>query len=292
MENKSTWAFRIGLFIVVLTWFAFSIYQAGKSIFNFDPEVAFTDLPGSVGLGFRTVTGFVAVISILFYLVKRPIAPCEVKITFRWLVLLQVAYWVFFLPAAVWGFQYRSLLYTQEFFMIEAGIPCLVEGIVMPAVLLVLFFKLGSDKPAQGAIKWGLIAAAANIFVVWFNYTSQWWSEIYLNGTGFLVQSLVYAFEFGLTVVGLLLLAVGAAVYARNSAGATSLSQLNFRKAGLILTALGLYFDILLLLHVLVPAGGSLLTVWPTFAIDHNVDLWMATLPVVGLPLVFSKKRA
>lgn len=292
MEKNSQWAFKIGLFIVVLTLFAFTIYQSGKSIFNFEPEVAFTDLPGSIGLGFRTVIGFVAVITVLFFLVKRDLSPTETMTTFRWLVLLEAAYWLFFLPSGIWGLQYSSPLYAQEFFIIEAGLPCLVEGIVMPTVLVVLFFKLGPNKPAQGAIKWGLIAAAANIFVLWFNYTAQWWSEIFLQGTSFLSQYRLYTFEFVITVGGLLLLAAYAAVYAKNSSKTETLAGLNLRKAGVIVTALGLYFDIILLLSFLFgDTSAGKLTVWPDFIGRHNVSLWLATLPLVGLPLLFSKKR-
>jgi hypothetical protein len=291
VENKSLWAFKIGLFIVALTWFSFTIYQSGKSIYNFYPPVAFTDLPGSIGLGFRTVTSFLAVIVILFSLAKRDMSTSEIVTSFRWLVLLSAAYWVFFLPSSVWGFQFSSIGYPQEFFIIETGLPCLVEGIVMPTVLVVLFFKLSVNKPAPDAIKWGLIAGAANIFVLWFNYTSQWWSEIFLRGIGFLTKYPLYAFEFVITVCGLLLIAVYATVYAKNSSGAETLAGLNLRKAGIIVTAVGLYFDVIMLLWLLFGDAG-VLTIWPTFSVLHNVDLWMVTLPLVGLPLIFSKKKS
>lgn len=291
MGNKSLWAFKIGLFIVTLTWFSFTMYQWGKSTYNFYPPIAFTDLPGSIGLGFRTVTSFIALIVVLFSLAKRDMTPPETVTSFRWLVLLSAAYWIFFLPSSVWGFQFKSIGFTQEFFIIEAGLPTLVEGIVMPTVLVVLFFKISPNKPARDAIKWGLIAAAANIFVLWFNYTAQWWSEIYLHGTEFLISSPRYGFEFIVTVCGLLLLGVYAAVYAKNSSGTETLAGLNLRKAGVILTALGLYFDLIALLWLVLGDPG-ILTVWPIFSVLHNVDLWMVTLPLVGLPLIFSEKKS
>ncbi len=289
--NKSLWAFKIGLFIVVFTLFVFTIYQSGKSIYNFDPQVAFTDLPGSIGLGFRTVIGFIAVVSVLFFLIKRDLSPCETKSTFRWLVLLEAAYWLFFLPAGVWGMQYSNPLYSQGFFIIEAGLPCLVEGLVMTTVLVVLFFKLGANKPIKDAIKWGLISVAAGIFVFWFNYTAQWWSEIFLQGTDFLLQFRMYLFEFILTVVGLFLLGVYAVVYAKNSSKAETIAELNPRKAGIIVILFGLYFDIILLLSFLFgDTSGGKLIVWPNFIAPHNVDMWMAALPIVGVPLLFFKK--
>ena len=289
VENKSKWAFKIGLFIVVLTWFSFTMYKFGATVLNLT-DVPFTDIPGSVGFGFRAAASFIALIVTLFYLVKRELSASEVITSFRWIVLLEAAYWALFFPAAIWGFDFQGVQYSREFFIIEAGLPCLVEAVVMPTVLVALFFKLSPNKPAQGAIKWGLIAAAAHLFVFWFNYTSQWWSEIFLHGTELITNSHVYSFEFAITVAGLLLVAVYAAVYAKNASKAKTLGELNLRKAGLIVTGLGLYFDAILLLWLLFGDVGGL-TVWPTFSVLHNVDLWMATLPLVGLPLIFSKKQ-
>jgi general stress protein CsbA len=265
------------------------MYKFGTTVFNLT-DVPFTDIAGSVGFGFRAAASFMALIVTILYLVKRGLSTCEVVTSFRWIILLEAAYWALFLPAGIWGFNFQSVLYSREFFILEAGLPCLVEALVMPTVLVVLFFKISPNKPAQGAINWGLIAAAAHLFVFWFNYTSQWWSEIFLQGTALITNSHVYTVEFALTVVGLLLITAYAAVYAKNSSKAKTLGELNLRKAGLILTGLGLYFDALLLLWFLFGDMGGL-TVWPTFAVLHNVDLWMATLPLIGVPLIFSKKR-
>jgi hypothetical protein len=290
IENKSNWAFRIGLFIIALTWLFFSIYQSGKSIFNFDPELAFTDLPGSIGLGFRTVAAFVALVTILIFLVKRDLSKLELLTNFRWILLFEAVYWLVFLPSGIWGFQYSGVQYSHEFFIIETGLPCIVQGLIMPPVLVMLFFKLSPKRPAKGAIKWGLIAAVAQILVFWFNYTSQWWSEIYLDGTKFLTQYPMYALEFAGTVGGLLLLAVYAILYARRMSGVESLDGLDLRHAGFIITLLGLYFDIIVLLWLLFGNVGTL-TVWPTISVDHNLNLWLVSLPLVGLPLIFSKKQ-
>ena len=290
MENKSQWAFKIGLFIVVLTWFSLTMYKFGTTVLNLT-DVPFTDMPGSVGFGFRAAASFMALIITLFYLVKRDLSTSEVITSFRWIVLLEAAYWMLFLPAAIWGFDFQSVLYSREFFILEAGLPCLVEALVMPTVLVVLFFKLSPNKPAQAAIKWALIAAAAYLFVFWFNYTSQWWSEIFLSGTDFLSKSMLYSFEFAITVGGLLLIAVYAAVYAKNHFGTKTLSSLNLRKAGIIVTSLGLYFDAIWIAWLVFGNVGPL-TVWPTFSVLHNVDLWMVSLPLVGLPLLLSKNAA
>ena len=290
MEKNSRMPLKVGLLIIALFWFGLTLYQFGRFLFNC-VDVPFTDIPGSVGFAFRTVASFIAVVTLFFYVVKRDFSAAEAITSFRWIILLMAAYWLLFLPSAVWGFQYNAIAYPQEFFIIETGLPCLVEALVMPTVLVVLFFKLNVTKPSNDAIKWGLIAAAANIFVFWFNYTAQWWSEIYLQEIGVFSKYPVYMFEFIITVGGLLLLGIYAAVYAKNSVGKT-LADLDLRGAGVILTGLGLYFDLIVVLWLLFgDVSGGALTVWPTFIVLHNVDLWMATLPLVGIPLMLYRKK-
>ncbi len=291
MENNSPWALKIGLFIVVLTWLAYTLFTFGRFLIT-GVDVPFTDVPGRIGFGFRTASAFLAFITVLFYSVKRDFSRTEAINTTRWIVLLEAAYWIMFLPAAVWGFQQSTVQFSQEFFIIEAGLPCLVEAIVMPTVLIALFFKLNPNKPAEGFIKWVLIVVAAEILVFWFNYTSQWWAEIYYQGTGFLGQSHVAILEFIMTTVGLLLLGAYAAIFTTSAKGTRRVSDLNFRKGGAILTLLGLYFDLILLFWIVFPFADGTLTIWAPFIIDHNVDLWMATLPLIGVPLMFYKKPA
>jgi len=288
LENRSSWIFKTGLFIVALSWFSFTMYKFCTTVLNLT-DVPVTDMPGSVGFGFRAAASFIALIVSLFYLVRRELSTVELITSLRWIVLLEATYWLLFLPAGFWGFNFQSVLYSREFFIIEAGLPCLLQAIVMPTVLGVLFLKVSPKKSSVNAIQWAIVALAAYIFVFWFNYTSQWWSEIYLQGTEFILSSGRYAFEFTLTVVGLLLVAVYTAACAKSSFKAKNLKDFKIRKIGLILALLGLYFDVILVLWFLF-GGSTVLTVWPTFVVLHNVDLWMATLPMVGLMLLFSKE--
>lgn len=291
METRSShWIFKIGLFLVVLSWFSFTLYQLSKSIIN-GVSVPFTDMPGIIGLGFRAAAGFVALVTILFYLVKRGFSLPEVVTSTRWVVLLEAAYWASLLPSAIWGFQFNSIRYPREFIIIETALPCLVEAVLMPAVLSVLFLKFNLKKPAEGAIKWALIAGTATIFVFWFNYAMQWWAEVILRGIGFITLYPVNVFGFALTAGGLLALTLYAGAYAKKSSGTETLTGLNLKKAGVIVTAFGLYFDITFLLWLLFgsPSGWS---IWHTFFVYHNVDLWIMTLPLAGLPLLFSKQNS
>ncbi len=289
MKGSAFWAFKIGLFIVVLAGFAFTLYQLGKTLFSSGIYVPFTDIPGEIGLGFKASAGFVALITLLFYLTKRNLSKPELATNLRWIALFSAAYFLLLLPSGIWGFQFSTPFYSTQFFIIETGLPCIVQAIVMSTVLVVFFFKLNVNNPVQDAIRWGLISVTAYLFVLWFNYTAQWWSEVYVAGIGVLVKYPVYTFEFVATVGGLLLLAIYSAVYSRRYGSVPSLAGLSLKKAGSIVTGLGLYFDAIWILWLLFgDVSRSALIVWPSFSVPHNVDLWMATLPLAGLPLLLS----
>jgi hypothetical protein len=289
LEHRTYWAFKVGLFLVVLSWFSETIYQAGKAIFNFQSSLAFTDLPASMGLGFRTAASFIALVTMLFFLVKRDFALPEALTSLRWVVLLEAAYWVSLVPAAIWGFQFKFFGYSSSFTIFETALPYTVEVVVMPVLLGILFFKLNLKDAGKSAIKWGLIAAAANILVLWFSYTSQWIADIMMSGPGLITNHTDNIFGFSVTVGGLFILVVYASIYARKSAGINVLTKLNLRRAGIVLTALGLFFGLDYL--ILVFSGVQTGYVWHIFFLYHNVDLWMVSLPLVGLPLLFSKKN-
>jgi hypothetical protein len=290
LETRILWAFKVGLFLVVVIWFSFTLYQFGKILQN-GIEVPFTDVPATIGFGFRVTASFIAIFASAFYLVKRNFSSASAIASFRGVILCEAAYWLLFLPSGVWGFQYSTYLYSNTFFILETALPCIVEAIVLPTVLIVLFFKINGKKSSPTTIKWTLIAATAYLFVFWFNYTAQWWSEFFVSGTTFLSQSLLYAFEFAITVGGLLFLVIYASIYAKNNAGVEAIAKLNLRKAGCIIVGFGVYFDLILLLGLLFPDAGSALTVWPTFSVGYNADLWIASLPIVGLPLLFFKDQ-
>ena len=94
------------------------------------------------------------------------------------------------------------------------------------------------------------------------------------------------AFGFALTAGSLLALTLYAGAYARKSSGTVTLTGLDLKKAGVIVTAFGLYFDVAYLLWLLfgTPSGFS---VWSISFVGHNLDLWMISLPLSGLPLPF-----
>jgi len=295
MSIKSDWPVKIGLFLVALSWFSFTLYEFSLAIVNrvIVWPIILTDVPGAVGLGFRAAAGFVAVISILFYLAKRDLSGPEAIMSLRWVVILEAAYFVSFFPSGLWGLTYDVTYLSSSFpsglLIVETGLPCLVESTVIPVVLVMLFFELNPKKSAKDAIKWGLISGTVYLFVYWFNYTSQWIADIMLSGIGFVSLYPINALGFALTAVGLLLLALFAAHFSQRTLGKEILTKLDLKRIGVIVTGFGLYFDLTFLLWILFGSVGGW-SIWHTFFVYHNADLWCLSLPLVGLPLLFKNQ--
>jgi hypothetical protein len=290
LTGKPAWSIKLGLFIVVLFWFIYTVYQLIE-ILHGGIEVPFTDIPATLGLSLRTIASLIALLAAGLYMIRYNFSSMRTLYYFRWVVVFEAAYWLSFLPSGIWGFQYNTILYSQEFFILSIGIPCILEAILLSSILFILASRIGAKKPEQVTIKWLLITVVAYFFVFWFNYTAQWWSEIFVSGTSFIWTSRLYAFEFILTIGGLLLLTIYSGIFTKISIGADSVEKLNLRKVGATITAFGLYFDLLLLLWILFPNLGDALTVWPTISVEHNPDLWMASLPFIGIPLMFYKNK-
>jgi hypothetical protein len=280
---------KIGLFLVALSWFSYTLYRFSTSITT--QAILFTDVPGTIGLGFRTAAGFIAVITILFYLVKRDLSTPEATMSLRWVVIFEAIGFLCFIPAAIWGFDTVMSRYPREVLILSTGLPCLVEAILIPVVLAKVFLELNPKKSARGVIKWALISGVAYLFVFWFNYSMQWIATLILKGTNFVVLHPINAFGFALTAVGLLLLTLFAAFSFRRMFRKESLTGLDLKRVGSIITVFGLYFDLIFLLWILFGYVGGY-NMWHTFFAHHNVDLWALTLPLVGLPFLFQARRA
>lgn len=273
----------LGIFVVILSWFTFTLYQFAKGITG--QIVYFTDVPGSVGLGFRTSAGLIALLIISFTLLGRELSMPETIISLRWIILFEAIYWIALFPSAIWGFYFPGGFgYTREVIIASTGLPCLFESTILPVCLLFLFTRLKSDNPHFEKAKWTLICGTLYIFIFWFNYTMQWVAEIFRTGISFILNYSVNIFAFALTAIGLLLTAFYSAIYTRKYI--KNPNKLSLKQIGIIITALGLYFDINILLWIMYGSLGGW-NLWHTFFIYHNMDLWAATMPLAGLPLIF-----
>ena len=128
--------------------------------------------------------------------------------------------------------------------------PGLAEVTLIPVVLAKLFFELNPNKPVANQIKWGLIAGTAYLFVFWLNNAGEWIAAVIAKGLGYITQYPINMFSFILTTIGLFLLVYYTAYFSKKSIQKPdlTLSNIDLKKVGLIITALGMYLVLLFLL--------------------------------------------
>jgi len=297
-DARIDWSLRLGMFLVSLSWFSYMLYEFANGIINRGPLTVFfilvTDVPACIGIGFRTAAGFIALVTVLFYLLRRDLSKPEALMALRLVVLFEAGYW--FLSFFMSGVMGLALFAgSSEFFggfllmTIENTVPCFVQSIGLAGVLVKLFLELNPNKPAKNAIKWGLIVGTFYVFVFWLNNTGNWITAIVEKGADYVLLYPANLFSFVLTTVGLLLLALYTTYFSRKSVGAESLAELNMHTVGVIVTLVGLYFGAHYVMWIFLGSVGGWGT-WYAWILGHNLDLWAMSLPFVGLPLLFQKR--
>jgi hypothetical protein len=307
-EPKFYSPLKIGLLIVILAYFLFTFhamftlswigeweYLGGSALGSF--WIFVTDISASIGLVFRFIASIIAVVAIIFYFAKRGlVAPTTFKVL-RWILVLEAIYWLGLLVSGVWGVLPVQLggfgtseagLQFNFSLLITTGIPCLVAAIAIPIALFKLASKLKPNKPLKGAIKWGLIAGTVYVFVFWLNNTGIWIVMVMSKGIEYLTTYPEYLLSFGLTTIGLLALALFTAYFAKKSIGTESLEKLKLRTMGAIIVVLGLYFLWNYLTWIFFGGWND----WYAWFLGHNLDLWLLSLPLVGLPLLFKRQAS
>lgn len=297
-NTKIDWPLRVGLLLASFSWFSYMLYEFTNGVINRGPLTIFwilvTDVPGCIGMASRAGAGLIAVVAILFYIVKRDLSKPEAFMALRLIVLFEAGYWFLsFFMSGVLGL--IPLFAPSEAFggsivmIFENTLPCFVQSIGLAGVLLKLFFELNPNKPAKNAIKWGLIAGTFYIFVFWLNNMGNWVAALSVKGMEYITLYPANLFSFLLSTVGLLLLALYAAYFSKRSFGAESLAELDLHTIGVIVTLVGLYFGGLYVMWIFLGSVGGWGT-WYAWLLGHNLDLWAMSLPFVGLPLLFKRK--
>ncbi len=299
VEARTDWSLRLGLFLVSLAWFSYMLYEFANGVINRGPLTVFwilvTDVPGCIGIGFRTAAGFIALITVLFYLVRRDLSKPETLMALRLVILFEAGYWFFsFFMSGIWGLAWFSNPSADAFggvllMTLESTLPCFVQSLGLAGVLVKLFLELNPNKPAKNAIKWGLIVGTFYVFVFWLNNTGNWIAALVEKGLDYVLLYPANLFSFFITIVGLLFLGLFAVFFTRKSVGVKSLEDINIHTVGLIITLVGLYFAINYTMWIFLGSVGGWGT-WYAWMMGHNLDLWAMSLPIIGVPLLFRKQ--
>ena len=157
---------------------------------------------------------------------------------------------------------------------------------------MVLAYKLNPNKLNQ-AIKWSLITGTLLVFVFWLTNTGIWIDILTADRTKAITNYAVNTVAFASTVVGLLALGIYAAWLTISSRKANAINEVLVKRVGVAITALGLFF--LWNYRTWIFFGGNYLwnsdQVWYAWFLGHNLDLWMLSLPLLGIPLLFFKEN-
>jgi hypothetical protein len=301
-EEKFYSPLKIGLFIVVLSYFLFTLHATftlswiGEWNHNghFSFYVFATDISAGVGLGFRFAASIIAICAAIFYLNKGTLTTAKTYKLLRWVLVLEAIYWFGLITTAVLNVQNSLQLGAQASanLLIDSWllttIPSVVEATLIPATLLILAYKLSPAKPLNGVIKWALITGTSYIFVFWLTNTSMWFITLRLQtGYGYLTTYPQNLVSFILTTFGLLALTIYSAYFTKKSSGAKSFQELNLKIVGGIILALGMYFLWNYLTWIFF-GGNHVWSLWYAWFLGHNLDLWMLSLPLLGIPLLFA----
>jgi uncharacterized membrane protein len=270
------------------------VYNNLLGIFNrhITGPLEIEDIPAVLGSGLLVGASLIAVIAILFYVLKKDLSKPEAYMTLRMILVFEIGYFLSFWPSLLvegfpGGFHFTLVKVA------EVTVPLLVESTLLPVVLAKLFFELNPNKPVSNQIKWGLISGTVYLFVFWLNNAGEWIGAIMTKGFAYITQYPINMLSFILTTFGLLLLALYAAYFSKKSFPklGLSLSDSDLRKAGLIITALGTYLVLIFLLWLYFGSVGGWGN-WYAWFLGHGyLDLWGLTLPFVGLTLLFTSSK-
>jgi len=305
MMSQKVTPLKVGLLIVVLAYFLFNAHSlfnlswvgewnrlTNNSTARFD--IYMEDVTAAVGVVFRFAAGIIAVVAVLYYFTKGLPSTAKLYNILKIIIVFEAIYWFGLIATA--AVEVHSLI-TSPFHssiinlltsMMTGTIPAVVESVAFPIVLLILAFKLNPNKPSA-TLKWTLITGTFLIFVFWLTNTSIWIS-IWRFRAGIGVTNYpVNTVSFILTVFGLLALAISSVGFTVVSLRSKPQPKLNLKAAGVFITAFGMYFLWNYLTWIFF-GGNYLWSNWYAWFLGHNLDLWMLSLPLLGLPMLFSNR--
>ncbi len=299
---------KIGLLTVTIAYFLFNLHTmftlewigewdriAGGT---FSLTVLIEDINSTIGLVFRFAGSIVAFAALIYYFARKRFSVNRSYLVLKAILIFEAIYWLGLLASGIAGVLslfnssvFMGLTPLLYFYYVTGSVlPGILESTIIPIVLLILAYKLSPLKPIKGAIKWSLISATVIIFVYWLLNTGIWAFVIPVKGTEYLTSYPYMMGAFLSTLIGLLALTIYSAYATKKLVGTENLHDLNLKPVGVIILGLGLFYLWNYLTWIFF-GGDYVWSDWFAWLLGHNMDLWMLSLPLVGLPLLFSGKR-
>ena len=300
---------KIGLLIVAAAYFLFTFHAMftlswigeWESFNGSLRSIIFAeDISAAIGVAFRLVASAVALGGVILYLVRKGLPTQTVKKLARLVLFGEAIYWLGLLTTAVltltstFGFtiwRANGHISTLPIFvsLLIYEVPLLVESIIIPVVLFKLSHELNQNKQVKGAIKWASIAGTVYVLVFWLTSTAIWISTILRQGIQYLTAYPENLLSFTLASFGMLALTIFTAYFAKKTIRTQNMEKLEIRPIGAIITTLGLFWlwNYLSWVFFGKPETWSYWYLW----FLGNLNLWLLSIPMVGLPLLFKHKQ-
>jgi hypothetical protein len=310
MQKPSVYSpLKIGLLIVAVAYFLFTFHAMFTLSWIGEWEsfngslrsiILTEDISASIGIASRLVASAVALGGVILYFVRKGLPIQRVKKLFRLVLIGEAIYWLGLLTTAVltltstlgftiWRVNGHISTLPIPISLLIYEVPLLIESIVIPAVLFKLSQELNPNKPVKGAIKWGLIAGTVYVLVIWLTSTSIWVSTVLRQGIQFLTAYPENLLSFALTTFGMLALTVFTAYFTKRSIGTERVEKLDIQTIGAILTVLGLFY-LWNYLSWIFFGRDETWSYWYLWFLG-NLNLWLLSIPMIGLPLLFKNKQ-
>jgi hypothetical protein len=309
---------KVGFLAVVTAYFLFTLHGMFTLswIGEWEPYneplrtiIFVEDITATACLAFRFLASIIAFSATIRYFVKKNSSKQTAYKVLRWVLVFEGIYWLGLLTTAGYSVQFFvSLLLNSPSLntvlssLFISVVPPIMEAVVLPIILFVLAYKVNPNKPLRSAIKWGFITGFIYIVVFWLSNSSIWISVVQSKGVEYLWQTTVlsngisqtvlhpeHLVSFITTVFGLAALSICTGILAKQSTKTETLQNLKLRGIGIVILALGVYFLWNYISWVIF--AGSIWNDWYRWFLGHNMDLWMLTLPLLGLPLLLVNSK-
>jgi hypothetical protein len=294
-EQKSYTPLKIGLLTVTVAYFLFNLHtmftlewigEWARTPGTFNTIQLIEDINATIGNSFRMAGSIIAIVALVIYFVKKSFSKNKSYLIVRVVLVFEAIYWLGLLASGASGVfrvftSSPSLTYSLGYVL-----PAVLEATIVPISLFIFAYKLGPNKSMNNSIKWGVISGTVLVFVYWLLNTGIWVLVLPVKGSEYLTYPYVMGALLS-TALGLLVLTVYSVYTTKTLSRTESLQDLNLKPIGIIILGLGLFYLWNYLTWIFF-GGDHVWSSWYAWLLGHNMDLWMLSLPLVGLPLLFN----
>ena len=296
-EQKFCTSLKIGLLTVIVAYFLFNVHtmftlewisEWARTPGVFNTIQLIEDINATIGNSFRMAGSTIAIVALVIYFVKKSFSKNKSYLIIRIVLVFEAIYWLGLLASGISGIfrvftSSRTLTYSLGYVL-----PAVLEATIVPIALIIFAYKLNPNKSMNNSIKWGLISGTIMVFVFWLLNTGIWILVLPVKGTEYLTYPYIMV-AFLSTILGLLALTLYSVYTSTTLSRPESLQDLNLKPLGVIILGLGLFYLWNYLTWIFF-GGDHIWSSWYAWLLGHNMDLWMLSLPLVGLPLLFNTR--